>query len=182
MSDETWTDEPAQETEADDTADGAAKWQAEIEHLVAELANAKTDLVRAAEEKAELRLERAVAEAAALDEFKLRIHLESDRMLSDSNEKALRSEVELLRRQVERNALREQNDGASLDQLKAELERALDRERAAQAQLTSLADALAQAHASIEQLEAHCHDLQERLAAPQDVGSRRLSWFGARKH
>jgi chromosome segregation ATPase len=182
MSDETCTDEQAQETEDHDLGEGAAKWQAEIEHLVTALATAKTDLVKSAEEKAALRLERAVAEATALDEFKLRIHMENDRMLSDSNEKALRSEVELLRRQIERHAGREQNDAATLHQLRADLDRALDRERAAQSQLTSLADALAQAHASIEQLEAHCHDLQARLAAPADAGVARRSWFGARKH
>jgi chromosome segregation ATPase len=182
MADETCTEDHAEAAEAPDVAEGAGQWQAEIEHLVAELATAKADLARAAEEKEELRLERAAAEATALDEFKLRIHLENDRMLSDSNEKALRSEVELLRRQIDRGVAREEQDGNSLNQMKAELERTLERERAAQAQLSSLAEALAQAHATIEQLEAHSHALQERLAAMQEEGARRRSWFGgARK-
>jgi chromosome segregation ATPase len=145
------------------TRKSVASPEAEIARLAAALADARNQaraaaeaLSDSAEQIASLRRAKELAEAVAHDEFKLRLHMEGDRMLSDSTEKGLHATILSLRQQIE--AAKPVLD--EVDALKADIARGLERERAAQSQIATLQELLEAQRASIESLTAKCEALQ----------------------
>jgi hypothetical protein len=143
--------------------------EAEVERLAAALADAKAQaraageaLARSAEELAALRRAKESAEAVAHKEFQLRLHMEGDRMLSDSAEKALHATIQSLREQI--GSLTAGHD--AVEALRVDLARGLERERVAQFQIAALHESLEAARATIanltaENLTAHSEASQE---------------------
>ena len=137
----------------------------------AHLATLQSGLDQANARAEALRQEKAQAEASAADEFKLRMHMENDRLLSDAAEKALHAANDALRAQLEAVSA----EAAQLPRLTEALDRSLERERIMQKQLAELRDALEQSTATIGRLTEQYQEIDERLSILLGSSSWRLT-------